>query len=165
MEEAEIPYAIVGGNAVAAWVSTIDEAAVRNTRDVDMMIRRPDLERARLAFDSAGFTYRHVAGIDLFLDHPDANPRDAVQLVFSGETVREGEPAPNPSLDEAVSTGEMSLLSLEALVRINLTAYRDKDRTHLRDLIEVGLVDRSWLDRLPNELAKRLKSILDDPFG
>jgi len=31
-----IAYAVVGGNAVAAWVATIDRAAVRNTQDVDV---------------------------------------------------------------------------------------------------------------------------------
>ena len=33
LEQAGIPYAVVGGNAVAAWVSEVDDAAVRNTRD------------------------------------------------------------------------------------------------------------------------------------
>ncbi len=28
---AEIQFAVVGGNAVAAWVARVDEAAVRNT--------------------------------------------------------------------------------------------------------------------------------------
>ena len=27
---------------------------------------------------------------------------------------------------------------------MKLTSFRDKDRTHLRDLISVGLVDESW---------------------
>ena len=37
LEAAGIPYAVVGGNAVAAWVATVDEAAVRNTQDVDLL--------------------------------------------------------------------------------------------------------------------------------
>ena len=37
-----IPSAIVGGNAVAAWVSTMDPGAVRNTVEVDMVIDGPD---------------------------------------------------------------------------------------------------------------------------
>ena len=41
---AQIPYAVVGGNAVAEWVGRVDEAAVRNTRVVDILIRRADLE-------------------------------------------------------------------------------------------------------------------------
>ena len=48
---------------------------------------------------------------------------------------------------------------------MKLTSYRDKDRTHLRDLIEVGLVDASWISRLPAELAPRLQSLLDNPEG
>jgi hypothetical protein len=43
---AQIPYAVVGGNAVQLWVAQVDEAAVRNTRAVDLLLRRADLERA-----------------------------------------------------------------------------------------------------------------------
>jgi hypothetical protein len=35
---AGVPYAVVGGNAVASWVATVDEGAVRNTRDVDLLV-------------------------------------------------------------------------------------------------------------------------------
>ena len=56
-------------------------------------------------------------------------------------------------------------MSLAALVRINLTEFRDKDRLHLRDLIDVGLVDRGWVGRFPEILAQRLKSLLDTPEG
>jgi len=50
-------------------------------------------------------------------------------------------------------------------VRMKLTSYRDKDRTHLRDLISVGLVDASWPRRFPQELADRLQQLLDNPEG
>jgi hypothetical protein len=43
-----IPYAVVGGNAVASWVATIDEGAVRTTRDIDLLVRRSDLPATRL---------------------------------------------------------------------------------------------------------------------
>jgi hypothetical protein len=35
LESAGIPYAIIGGHAVRAWVAQADEAAVRTTRDVE----------------------------------------------------------------------------------------------------------------------------------
>src|SRR6476660_3498853 len=70
LEQAQIPYAVVGGNAVASWVSEVDEAAVRNTQDVDILLRRADLDRAKTALAEAGFVYRHAAGIDMFLDGP-----------------------------------------------------------------------------------------------
>ena len=36
LNQAGVAYAVVGGNAVASWVATVDEGAVRNTRDVDL---------------------------------------------------------------------------------------------------------------------------------
>ena len=147
------------------WVSTVDEAAVRNTRDLDGMIRRSDLDQVREVFEAEGFTHRHLAGLDVFLDSADASVRDAVHLVFAGEIVRRCEPAENPPIDARVSTVEFSVLDLAALVQIKLTDLRDKDRTHIRDLIEVGPLDDSWIPRLPKALAMRLKSILDDPSG
>src|SRR5580693_4023915 len=67
LEAANIPYAVAGGNAVAAWVSRVDEAAVRNTQDVDILLRRTDLQSAITALTGAGFTHRHSAGLDMFL--------------------------------------------------------------------------------------------------
>jgi hypothetical protein len=56
-------------------------------------------------------------------------------------------------------------LNLDALVRMKLTSFRDKDRMHLRDLIDVGLVDASWIEGLPSELAARLQQLIDTPDG
>lgn len=165
LEQAKIPYAVVGGNAVASWVSEVDEAAVRNTNDVDILLRRGDLDRAKTALEAVGFIYRHSSGIDMFLDGPGAKARDAVHVVFAGEKVRKEYSQPAPDVDEIKVTATARVLSLDALLRMKLTSFRDKDRTHIRDLIDVGLVDASWLDRLPAELAERLRQILDTPEG
>ncbi|HEX3624248.1 MAG TPA: hypothetical protein VH280_02375 [Verrucomicrobiae bacterium] len=53
----------------------------------------------------------------------------------------------------------------DALVRMKLTSFRDKDRVHLRDLIDVGLVDESWLGKIPEPLRPRLRQILESPEG
>lgn len=42
LDTAGIPYAVIGGNAVAAWVSRVDDSVVRNTRDVDLLVMRDD---------------------------------------------------------------------------------------------------------------------------
>jgi hypothetical protein len=62
-----------------------------------------------------------------------------------------------------LAAGAAQVTIPEALVHMKLSSHRDKDRTHLRDLIEVGLVDRSWLAKLPPELAERLRGILGTP--
>src|SRR5688572_22082199 len=80
LEDAGIPYAVVGGNAVRVWVAQADEAAVRTTRDVDILLRRADLDRASKALEQAGFVYRHSAGTTMFLDNPTAKARDAVHV-------------------------------------------------------------------------------------
>lgn len=165
LERAGVPYAVVGGNAVAAWVEQVDEAAVRATQDVGLMIRRVDLESAKKALAEAGFIYRHVAKIDMFLDGPGAKPRDAVHILFSGEKVREEDYAPVPDVTEGDSFTAYRVVKLESLVQMKLTSFRDKDRTHLRDMIDVGLIDQSWPAKLPNELAIRLQMLLDDPDG
>jgi hypothetical protein len=163
LEKAGLLYAVVGGNAVAAWVSRVDEAAVRNTQDVDILLRREDLERAKTALQAAGFVYRHVAGIDMFLDGPQAKPRDAVHVVFAEEKVRKEYLLPAPSITETEAGGSFRFLNLDALVRMKLTSFRRKDQVHLLDMLAVGLIDTSWLSRLPPELATRLQELIDKP--
>ena len=68
-------------------------------------------------------------------------------------------------MTESEAGGPFRRVNLAALVRMKLTAFQDEDRTHLRDLIEVGLVDDSWLDGLEPGLGRRFKSLLDAPEG
>ena len=165
LNQAGVAYAVAGGNAVAAWVVRVDEAAVRNTQDVDILLRRADLAMATVALENAGFTYRHAGGLDIFLDSPQGKARDAVHIVFAGEKVRATELLSNPDVSDSVDADNFRILTLEALVQIKLTAFRDKDRTHLRDLLEVGLLDSSWCSRYPAELAARLQLLIYTPEG
>jgi hypothetical protein len=165
LDRAGVPYAVIGGNAVAAWVSRVDEAAVRNTRDVDLLLRRADLGAAKAALEAAGFVYRHAASIDMFLDGPGAKARDAVHVIFAGEKVRPDDILPAPEVTESEATASFRVVALDALVRMKLTSFRDKDRMHLRDMLDVGLIDASWRDRLPPEPAARLQELLDNPEG
>jgi len=165
LEKAGIPYAIIGGNAVRAWVAQADEAAVRTTRDVDILLRRADLPAATAALEAAGFIYRHVRGVDMFLDGAGAKARDAVHVIFAGEKVRPEDAVPAPEITESVEIDRHRVLKLDALVRMKLTAFRDKDRMHLRDIIDVELLDATWPNRLPPELAPRLQELLDNPEG
>jgi hypothetical protein len=165
LEHSGVAYAVAGGNAVAAWVGEVDEAAVRNTQDVDILLRREDLGRATAALAGAGFVYRHSSGIDMFLDGPGAKARDKVRIVFAGEKVRSQYAFPAPEVDESKPTATFRVLNLESLVRMKLTSFRRKDQVHLLDMIDVGLVDTTWVGRLPAELGTRLQELLDDPDG
>lgn len=165
LEGAGIPYAVVGGNAVAAWVSRVDEAAVRNTRDVDILLRRSDFPQAIAAMQQAGFVYCETMNVHMFLDGPDASPRDAVHILFAAEKVRQIDVCPAPDVAECDNTGDFRIIALEALVRMKLTAFRRKDQVHLLDMLDLGLIDATWPARFPPELAERLQELLDTPEG
>jgi hypothetical protein len=165
LDKTGIAYAVCGGNAVATWVGLVDQSAVRFTQDVDLLLRRSDLDAAKVALEPAGFIFRHVRKIDMFLDGPQAKARDAVHIVFAGEKVKPEDVLPAPDIDESEAAEAFRVVQLPALVRMKLTSFRDKDRTHLRDMLEVGLIDESWKARLPVTLAERLQELLDTPGG
>src|ERR1700676_742703 len=67
LDAAGVPYAVVGGNAVAEWVARVDEDAVRNTRDVDLLTRRADFPAAKACLEAVGFIHREVVSVDTFI--------------------------------------------------------------------------------------------------
>jgi hypothetical protein len=165
LEAAGVPYAVVGGHAVAAWVSQIDPAAVRTTVDVDILITRVDFDRARAALEAVGFVHSFTFGIDIFVDGPEGKAREAVHIVFAGERVKPGDAVPAPDLSATAAFEGYKIVEFDRLLVMKLTAFRDKDRTHLRDMIDVGLIDAATLDRLPPDLRPRLEQLLNNPDG
>lgn len=165
LNAASIPYAVVGGHAVASWVATIDEGAVRNTRGIDILVRRADLPALAACLQQAGFVQTEVLDVLMFLDGPDSKPNESIHLLFSGEKVRPDHPLPAPDLTTADDPAGFRVITLEALVYMKLLSNRRKDQVHVQDLIGVGLVDEGWVAKLPPVLAERLQTILDTPEG
>ena len=163
IEDARIPYAVIGGHAVRAWVAQVDEAAVRTTRDVDILVRQNDLSALIAAMTNAGFYHRQTAGLDMFVEETDASARDGVHVLISGRVERAGEP--NPDVEPNTRTNDFQTVELPQLVRMKLNAFRRKDQVHLLDMISLGMIDESWLDKYPEQLRLRLQELLDDPDG
>jgi hypothetical protein len=163
LREAGVPYALVGGQAVALWVASKDPDAIRVTKDVDILLRREDLPQARAAALTVDMDYFEVMGVGMFLEHSNPNPRRAVHLLWAGEKVRPEYPLPSPPIDQRQILGSnREVVSLPALVTMKLMSNRDQDRVHLRDMIDVGLVGREFLQGLPSELGKRLDALLTE---
>jgi hypothetical protein len=162
-EKAGLAYALVGGQAVALWVATKDPSAVRTTKDVDILMRREDLPDARAAAASVGLDYFELLGVGMFLERSDLNPRKGVHLLWAGQKVRPEYPLPSPGVDERETLEPgMRVVSISGLVRMKLMSNRDQDRVHLRDLIDVGLIERDLVSSLPPELASRLDALLSE---
>jgi hypothetical protein len=165
LRAAEIPYAVAGGNAVAAWVARVDRAAVRNTQDVDILVRRADFDRVKTALESVGFEHHELMGVDCFIDLPDGGPRDAVHLLYAGEKVRPEYIEPTADVNEVETADEYNIVPLKALVRMKLNSFRRKDQVHLLDMLGLGIIDATWLPSLATLHAERLQQLIDDPDG
>ncbi len=112
LKSAGVPYAVAGGNAVAIHVARADETMVRNTRDVDILVRRADSDAVRKALEAHGFIYRHVDGLDIFLDGAGTKAGEGVHLLFAGEKVRPEDPAPIPDVTDSEDVEHFRVISL-----------------------------------------------------
>ncbi len=165
LNHAGMPYAVVGGNAVASWVATVDEGAVRNTRDVDLLVRRSDLAAITTALEQAGFIRDELLDDVMFRDGADGKPSEAIHLLFAGEKTRPDHMLPAPEIQTVDDSANYRVIVLDSLVVMKLMSNRRKDQVHILDLMGVGLIDTTWLPKLPPQLAERLKQILDTPDG
>ena len=94
LEASKGPDAVIGGHAVRAWVAQVDEAALRTTQNVDILVRPADLPAMVAAMTAAGFHHRNTSGLDMFVEHPDALARDAVHVLLVGTVERGASPIP-----------------------------------------------------------------------
>ncbi len=160
LDAADIGYAVIGGNAVAAWVARVDPSATRATKDVDLLVERADLDRITEVMDGLGFHRHDMRSLVLFTDPDEPSKRAGVHLVWANEKVRPSYTLPAPSTDETVRDPEgPRVIDLPALIRMKLTSFRDIDRVHIADMLSVGLIDQALRSALPDDLRERLAEV------
>ncbi len=160
LDAAGVPYAVVGGNAVAAWVGRVDPSATRATKDVDLLVRRADVDRVSSAITALGFTREDLRDLVLFTDPDEPSRKAGVHLVWAAERIRPSYTVLSPDVTEAERDPEgFMVLGLAALVRMKLTSFRDIDRVHLADMLDAGLISERVRGELPQELRERLGQI------
>ena len=158
----QIPYEVIGGLAVLIHVEEANPEYSALTRDVDLMVRRQDLERLKEAAAKRGFRFRHVAGVDMLIHQESKHARDAVHLIFSEERVRAGDLAPTPSLNperKNILGAEVMVVPVADLLRMKLTSFRLKDQVHVKALEACGLLTAEVESQLPLELLARLTQV------
>ena len=163
LDAAGIPYAVCGGNAVAAWVARVDPGATRATKDVDLLVSQADEPRIAEVMRSLGFERRDLRRLILFIDPEEPSTKSGVHLVWADTLIRPSYLARSPSVHETVQDpAGFRVLDLAPLVRMKLTSFRDIDRVHLADLKDVGLIDDAVRASLPADLRLRLDQIGGD---
>jgi hypothetical protein len=159
-EQAGIPYELVGGMAVFVHVNKADPTAARNTKDIDLLIRRADLQRVIDAAQAAGFVFRHAESVDMLLCQGDKN--NPIHFVFAGEKTRPEQAYPNPQLRpvrETLHNSGFWVIPVADLVRMKLSSYRLRDQVQIQDLDQVGLITPQVESLLPADLRDRLSLI------
>ena len=48
-------------------------------------------------------------------------------------------------------------------MQIKLTSFLLKDQAHLMDLIQLRMINRTWIAKFPRPLAERLEQLLNHP--
>jgi hypothetical protein len=153
---AGLEYRVIGGLAVYLYVEESQPDAGRLTRDIDIAVRREDLDRIAQAVESFGMQYGHVAGVDMLVQTGEPSVRRAVHLIFTGEKVNASYPEPAPAIGPCRTLQGIRLVPLTDLVRMKLTSFRSKDETHLKDLDEAGLITPEIEAGLSDTLRARL---------
>ena len=156
---AGLEYRVVGGLATYLYVEEVEPDAGRLTKDIDIAVRRQDLEEIAKAALPFGFEHRHVAGIDMLVRTGQPSARRAVHLVFAGERVQPDYPEAAPELSTCRMSKGLRLMPLAELVRMKLTSFRAKDEAHLKDLDEAGLITPEIEESLSPVLRGRLDQV------
>ena len=165
LDQSGIPYAVVGGNAVAYWVSTGCPGAVRGTPDGNILLTEHDFARVVELCASAGLLPFPVEDRQYIRFNNKHRLRSAVWFLLANKKYREADLFATPDVSQSVRGPEYQVIDLFPLVVMKLAAYRTIDRVHLRDLLNVDVINADWLDRIPNVFNARLNEVLDDPFG
>jgi hypothetical protein len=166
LERASVQFAVGGSNATAVWIGSVDAAAIRQTRNVELVLRRQDFAQVKASLQTAGFAASASGNNVRFLDGPDGNWRDGIEITFAGEKVSRSSAdrlTPHPESSEVING--VRVLKLATLVQFQLARFRLDDIVDLRDMIDVGLIDSQSLDGIEHDLASRLQELLNNPDG
>jgi hypothetical protein len=153
---AGLEYRVVGGLAAYLYVEEAEPDAGRLTKDIDIVVRRGDLEQIAIAVEPFGLQYRHENGADMLRQAGEPSFRRAVHLVFAGEKVRREHPEPAPELGPCRTIQQIRIIPLADLIRMKLTSFRAKDEAHINDLDEAGLITPEIEGGLSPALLERL---------
>jgi hypothetical protein len=164
LEKSGVSFALSGSNATHLWVASVEEAAARQYRNVELIIERKDIDSLVAAMKELGFFTDLRPDRVTIRSTPDQRKRWADIALFANESAA-NKSFTIPSLNGTTVVGSVPVLLLESLVELQLWRWTLDDRVDLRDMIEVGLLDQTWPSRLPPELAARLQELLDEPNG
>lgn len=146
LTELEIPYAIVGALSLNAY------GYQRTTSDVDVLLRREDLESFKRAHLGRGYAEKVPGGKGL----RDASQNVDIDVLLTGDYPGDGKekPVAFPDPASAAVRGErFALLPLSTLIELKLASgmtapHRLRDLADVIELVRVNRVEESFAESL-----------------
>jgi len=155
LEEAKIPYALVGGLALAA------HGFVRMTQDVDLLMTRDGLEAFNEKFVGRGYVSAFAGAQKTFRD---TETQVRIEILITGDYPGDGKPKPvvfpDPSL-VFTERGGMRIIPMEKLIELKLASGMSAPH-RLRDLADVQ--DLIATLKLPIEFSESLDDSVRETF-
>jgi hypothetical protein len=162
IRESGADYRIIGGISVFLHIAQVDPTHARLSRDIDIAVRREDLDRIEESAIRHGFELQRAwkRGQETFTmyDRSEDVTRSHIHLILAGEKARAEHPEAVPPLGDVCLTADgVKIAPLEDVVYMMLTSYRLKDRVHIQDMDSIGLITPDIEARLPPVLRERLR--------
>ena len=155
LEEERIPYALIGGLALAA------HGFVRMTQDVDILMTREGLKSFKQRFLGRGYVLAFSGAEKTFRD---TETQVRIEILITGDYPGDGKPKPVAFPDPSIvftERGGMRVIPIERLIELKL-ASRMSAPHRLRDLADVQELIMTL--KLPIDLTKRLDDSVRETF-
>ena len=155
LEEGKIPYALVGGLALAA------HGFVRMTQDVDLLMTREGLETFKQRFLGRGYVLAFSGAQKTFRD---TETQVRIEILITGDYPGDGKPKPIAFPDPSIvftERGGMRVIPMETLIELKLASGMSAPH-RLRDLADVQ--DLIATLKLPLKTAETLDASVRETF-
>jgi hypothetical protein len=155
LEEERIPYALIGGLALAA------HGFVRMTQDVDLLMTREGLETFKRRFLGRGYVLAFSGAEKTFRD---TETQVRIEILITGDYPGDGKPKPIAFPDPSIvftERGGMRVIPIETLIELKLASGMSAPH-RLRDLADVQ--DLISTLNLPLEFVRALDSSVRETF-
>jgi len=159
LQHAGVHFEVVSGVAVNAHIMALHRSRSFVTRDIDLLVRRSDLQRIAEAAESLGYHAKKMMG-GYTLIRPEQDLAEAIHLIFVDEKSKSTQLSPHPALhpeDKHLFGITIPVAPLKDLLQMKLNSLRPKDLIHIETLDEAGLVTPAIERGLSPALQERLR--------
>lgn len=158
LEDEKIPYALVGGLALAA------HGFVRMTQDIDLLMTQEGLETFREKFVGRGYVLAFSGAQKTFRD---TETQVRIEILITGDFPGDGKPKPVAFPDPSVvftERGGMRVISIETLVELKLASgmsapHRLRDLADVQDLIATLKLPIGFAETLDASVREKFREL------